>query len=131
MGEIERILEWAFGTGGSSVHINVAQMSLRAAVVYGATVLIVRMGKKRFMSQATAFDVILSIMLGSMVSRAIAGTAPFLPTLARRRPWSSCTGCSRPPRRAGTRSAKRLPKFRLPHTARSVRADPETTVPSS
>ena len=82
MGEIERILEWAFETGGSSVHINVAQMSLRAAVVYGATVLIVRMGKKRFMSQATAFDVILGIMLGSMVSRAIAGTAPFLPTLA-------------------------------------------------
>ena len=82
MGEIERILEWAFGTGGSSVHINVAQMSLRAAVVYVATVLIVRMGKKRFMSQATAFDVILGIMLGSMVSRAIAGTAPFVPTLA-------------------------------------------------
>jgi len=82
MGEIERILEWAFGTGGSSVHINVAQMSLRAAVVYGATVLIVRMGKKRFMSQATAFDVILGIMLGSMVSRAIAGAAPFVPTLA-------------------------------------------------
>src|SRR3954467_15198928 len=33
-------------------------------------------------SRATAFDVILGIMLGSMVSRAIAGTAPFLPTLA-------------------------------------------------
>jgi uncharacterized membrane protein YcaP (DUF421 family) len=45
-------------------------------------VLIVRMGKKRFMSRATAFDVILGIMLGSLVSRAIAGTAPFAPTLA-------------------------------------------------
>jgi uncharacterized membrane protein YcaP (DUF421 family) len=82
MDAINHALEWAFGTGGSSVHINVPQMALRAVVVYGAVVLIVRMGKKRFMSRATAFDVILGIMLGSLVSRAIAGTAPFAPTLA-------------------------------------------------
>jgi uncharacterized membrane protein YcaP (DUF421 family) len=82
MGELERIIEVVFGTGSASMHINAAQMSLRAAVVYVATVLIVRMGKKRFMSRATAFDVILGIMLGSLVSRAIAGTAPFFPTLA-------------------------------------------------
>ena len=82
MDEINQLLAWAFGTGGTSVHINVPQMALRAVVVYVATVLIVRMGKKRFMSRATAFDVILGIMLGSLVSRAIAGTAPFMPTLA-------------------------------------------------
>ena len=82
MDEINQLLAWAFGTGGTSVHINVPQMVLRAVVVYGAVVLIVRMGKKRFMSRATAFDMILGIMLGSMVSRAIAGTAPFAPTLA-------------------------------------------------
>ena len=82
MDEVNHILEWAFGVGGSSVHINAPQMALRAVVVYAATVLIVRMGKKRFMSRATAFDVILGIMLGSMVSRAIAGTTPLAPTLA-------------------------------------------------
>jgi len=81
MDQINHALEWAFGTGGSSIHINAPQMALRAIVVYVATVLIVRLGKKRFMSRATAFDVILGIMLGSMVSRAIAGTAPFMPTL--------------------------------------------------
>jgi hypothetical protein len=33
------------------------------------------------MSKATAFDVIAAIMLGSIMSRAINGSAPFLPTL--------------------------------------------------
>src|SRR3954447_3408532 len=82
MDGIERVLAWTFGTGGGAVHIDVPQMALRAAVVYLATILIVRMGKKRFMSQASAFDVVLGVMLGSLASRAIAGTAPFLPTLA-------------------------------------------------
>src|SRR3954465_14655677 len=82
MDAINQLLALAFGVGGTTVQINVPQMALRALVVYVATVLIVRLGKKRFMSRATAFDVILGIMLGSLVSRAIAGTAPFFPTLA-------------------------------------------------
>jgi uncharacterized membrane protein YcaP (DUF421 family) len=82
MDEINQLLAWAFGVGGTTAQINVPQMALRAVVVYVATVVIVRMGKKRFMSGATAFDVILGIMLGSLVSRAITGTAPFAPTLA-------------------------------------------------
>src|SRR5215213_7965578 len=56
-------------------------MSLRAVMVYAVTVLIVRLGKKRFMGGATAFDVILGIMLGSIVSRAVTGNAPFPPAL--------------------------------------------------
>ena len=51
-------------------------------MVYVATVLVVRLGKKRFMGQGTAFDLILGIMPGSTVSRAITGTAPFVPALA-------------------------------------------------
>jgi uncharacterized membrane protein YcaP (DUF421 family) len=44
-------------------------------------VFIVRLGKKRFMARATAFDVILGIMLGSLASRAITGNAPFVATI--------------------------------------------------
>jgi uncharacterized membrane protein YcaP (DUF421 family) len=44
-------------------------------------VLMVRLGKKRFMGQGSAFDVILGIMLGAVVSRAITGNAPFFPAL--------------------------------------------------
>jgi uncharacterized membrane protein YcaP (DUF421 family) len=66
----------------SKADIGVAQMTLRAVVVYVVTVIIVRLGKKRFMGRTTAFDVILGIMLGSIVSRAITGNAPFGPALA-------------------------------------------------
>jgi uncharacterized membrane protein YcaP (DUF421 family) len=82
MDAINQLLAWAFGVGGTTVQINVPQMALRAVVIYVATLVILRMGKKRFMSRATIFDVILGIMLGSLVSRAITGTAPFAPTLA-------------------------------------------------
>jgi uncharacterized membrane protein YcaP (DUF421 family) len=55
---------------------------VRAVAVYIVTVLIVRLGKKRFMGRATAFDVILGIMLGSIVSRGVTGNAPFFGALA-------------------------------------------------
>ncbi len=57
------------------------QMALRALVVYIATLLMVRLGEKRFLGKNTAFDIILGIILGSVVSRAINGSAPFFPTL--------------------------------------------------
>ncbi len=82
MDEIEGLLRLALGLGLDNKEINVPQMALRAVVVYVVTVAIVRLGKKRFMGRATAFDVILGIMLGSIVSRAITGNSPFLPALA-------------------------------------------------
>jgi uncharacterized membrane protein YcaP (DUF421 family) len=70
------------GAGADAEEIGIAPMMGRAILVYLVTVLIVRLGKKRFMGRATAFDVILGIMLGSIVSRAITGNAPLLPALA-------------------------------------------------
>jgi len=81
MDEIEGVLQLVLGLGLESKDINALQMGLRAVVVYVVTVLMVRLGKKRFMGRATAFDVILGIMLGSIVSRAVTGNAPFLPAL--------------------------------------------------
>ncbi|HEX2136294.1 MAG TPA: YetF domain-containing protein [Microvirga sp.] len=82
MGEVEGWFSVMLGAGLESRDINVWQMGLRAAVVYVVTVIIVRIGKKRFMGRATAFDVILGIMLGSIVSRAVTGNSPLLPALA-------------------------------------------------
>ena len=81
MDAIEDALQVLLGLWLDEKEINVWQMALRAIVVYGVTLLIVRLGKKRFMGRATAFDVILGIMLGSIVSRAITGNAPFFPAL--------------------------------------------------
>jgi uncharacterized membrane protein YcaP (DUF421 family) len=72
---------WLLGLERSVEDVNSAQMALRAILIYGLALLLIRIASKRFLSQATAFDVIVAIMLGSVLSRAINGSAPFLPTV--------------------------------------------------
>jgi uncharacterized membrane protein YcaP (DUF421 family) len=55
--------------------------TVRTVVVYAFALAAVRIGKKRFLSQASAFDVIVAIMLGSIMSRAVQGSSSFGPTL--------------------------------------------------
>src|ERR671929_1749514 len=81
MDQLENLFRLVLGLGLEGKDLNVPQMALRAVVVYVVTVLVVRLGKKRFMGRATAFDVILGIMLGSIVSRAVTGNAPLFPAL--------------------------------------------------
>jgi hypothetical protein len=75
-------LNIALGLGLESRDLNVLQIGLRAAMVFIVTILMVGLAKKRFMGRATAFDVSLGIMIGSIVSRAVTGNSPFLPALA-------------------------------------------------
>ncbi|HEY0570016.1 MAG TPA: YetF domain-containing protein [Enterovirga sp.] len=81
MTDVENWFGLLLGVGLESKELSVWQMGLRAIVVYLVTVIMVRLGKKRFLGRATAFDVILGIMLGSIVSRAVTGNAPMLPAL--------------------------------------------------
>lgn len=67
------------GTG--SEELTVLQMGLRALIIYMTAILFVKAGEKRFMGKNTAFDMILGIMLGSVLSRAITGNAPFFQTI--------------------------------------------------
>lgn len=76
------MFEDLLGLGLDVADVGALQMALRTVLIYTATLAIVRVGSKRFLSQATAFDAIVAIMLGSIMSRAINGSAPFLPTLA-------------------------------------------------
>lgn len=76
------MLEELLGLGLDVSDVSAVQMALRTILIYAATLAIVRLGSKRFLSQATAFDAIVAIMLGSIMSRAINGSAPFLPTVA-------------------------------------------------
>jgi uncharacterized membrane protein YcaP (DUF421 family) len=68
--------------GQDGFALDVPRMMLRAVVVFGVALVIVRVGNKRFMGRNTAFDLILAIMLGSVLSRAVTGQSPFFPTLA-------------------------------------------------
>ena len=57
------------GLGASD--LNAGQMALRAVLTFAVTVAIVRLGDKRLFGKGTAFDTVVAIMIGSVMSRAI------------------------------------------------------------
>jgi uncharacterized membrane protein YcaP (DUF421 family) len=70
------------GLGRDVADVSSWQMALRTVVVYAFALAIVRLGSRRFLSKASAFDMVVAIMLGSIMSSAITGSAPFLSALA-------------------------------------------------
>src|SRR5687768_58522 len=74
------VLNWALGLDAE--RLSVWQMALRAALVYPIGIAFVRLGDRRFIGKFGAFDVIVGVMIGSILSRAVTGNSPFLPTLA-------------------------------------------------
>jgi len=69
------------GLGQEAVGLTFLRISLRGVIVFAATLVIVRCGDRRFLSQKTAFDAVLGFILASMLARAVNGTAAFFPTL--------------------------------------------------
>jgi uncharacterized membrane protein YcaP (DUF421 family) len=73
------IMDDLLGLSLKSEQLGFGQMAARAVLMYLLLLLIIRAGKKRFLGQATAFDVVHVIMIGSIAARAMTGGAPFLP----------------------------------------------------
>jgi uncharacterized membrane protein YcaP (DUF421 family) len=78
----QQLIDSLLGIGLQSHELETRHVVVRAIAVYVVVLVFVRLGKRRFMSGASAFDVILAIMLGAVASRAITGAAPFWTTLA-------------------------------------------------
>lgn len=77
---LEEIINSALGLNAQQ--LNIWQMGLRAAVIYLAALLMVRLaGDRRFIGKYAAFDVILSIIFGSTLSRAINGSSAFFASI--------------------------------------------------
>lgn len=57
------------------------QMSVRAVGVFFAALAIMRISSQRIFGKHTAFDIVLGVIYGSILSRAITGNSPFWPTL--------------------------------------------------
>src|SRR5260221_11443783 len=81
METLSGIAESLLGLSEKAEGLTLAQGALRAFLVNGALIGFVRLGKKRFLSQATAFDAILVILIGSIASRGVSGTAPCVPSV--------------------------------------------------
>jgi uncharacterized membrane protein YcaP (DUF421 family) len=73
-------LDFILGIGEKD--LNWWQMSLRAIIVFFIALVYVRIANKRIFGRHSAFDIVLGVMYGSIMSRAITGNSPFYPTLA-------------------------------------------------
>ena len=71
--------ETLLGLGVEPKDLTFVQISLRGIIVFLATLIIVRLGHKRPLAQKTPFDAILLVILASVLSRAINGSAAFSP----------------------------------------------------
>src|SRR5204862_4966977 len=69
------------GLGLEPKDLTFVQISLRGVIVFTATLVMVRIGHKRSLSRKTAFDAVLLVILASVLSRAINGSAAFFATL--------------------------------------------------
>jgi uncharacterized membrane protein YcaP (DUF421 family) len=73
-------IDTTLGLGADS--LNAGQMAVRAVITFAVTLVIIRLGSKRLFGKGTAFDNIVAIMIGSIMSGSITGSTPFFPTLA-------------------------------------------------
>ena len=69
------------GLGAEPKDLTLSQISLRGIIVFLATLVMVRLSKKRSLAEKTAFDAVLLVILASVLSRAINGTAAFFASL--------------------------------------------------
>ncbi len=58
------------------------QMSIRAVLIFFYGLLLVRYAGKRVFGKNTSFDIVVGVILGSILSRALTANARFVPTLA-------------------------------------------------
>jgi uncharacterized membrane protein YcaP (DUF421 family) len=72
-------LDVLFGTGGD---LTVAQECARAALVLAYGLILVRFAGRRVFGRWSAIDIVVSIIVGSNLSRALTGSAPLWGTLA-------------------------------------------------
>jgi uncharacterized membrane protein YcaP (DUF421 family) len=71
----------ALGIGLNGGQLTASQMGLRAAVVYLAWLAAVRFADNRLLGRYSPFDVVLAVILGAVLGRAINGSTPFFETL--------------------------------------------------
>jgi hypothetical protein len=66
--------------GLDAEQLSAGQMALRALLTFVVTIAVVRLGDKRLFGKGTAFDIIVAIMIGSIMSRAVTGSSPLFAT---------------------------------------------------
>ena len=69
------------GADGHPTELTFFQETMRCFLIFVIGLALVRVGYRRSLSEKTAFDAIFIVLLGSILSRAINGSGPFLLTI--------------------------------------------------
>lgn len=80
--EIMETLRQILGVDVAVTQLEPGQAMTRAVVIYVLGLIVVRCGSKRLLGRSTAFDTIVGVMVGSLLSRSVNGASPLLATLA-------------------------------------------------
>ncbi|MDB5337045.1 MAG: hypothetical protein JWN70_2664 [Planctomycetaceae bacterium] len=70
-----KVLEIVFGPNNPASPLGLGQIAARSVVVYLMGLFVIRIGKSRLLSRASAMDVLLGFMLGAVLSRGISGAS--------------------------------------------------------
>ncbi len=96
---MHELLDYLYGFRADSHTITAVQMLTRAILLFFAALVLLRLSGPRTFGGSTAFDLVVKIMLGSVMSRAVAASSPFGGTLLacaafvllhRGLAWASC-----------------------------------------
>jgi uncharacterized membrane protein YcaP (DUF421 family) len=75
---MEQVLVAVFGIQN---HINVAQEGARAELIFAYGLLLLRLSGPRMFGHWSALDIVITIMVGSALARAMTGSAPLVGTM--------------------------------------------------
>lgn len=73
------MINYLFGKGAD---LTVLQMCMRSFITFVMLFLLIRLAGKRTFAKQTAFDSIVTIMLGAIIARGVVGASPYIPTVA-------------------------------------------------
>ena len=69
---------WLIGGRADYEQLSAAQVIARTVAIYLIALVIIRVGKRRFMGNYSAFDILLGFIVGSIMARGITGAIRFL-----------------------------------------------------